>query len=92
MNKKIIPATLLLMNFLAFTSCQSDDESIREEVIKIIDNKNIMVDVTQGHVTLSGYVFDEKDTADFDKKIKSIQGVTEVENNISYFDENAVED
>lgn len=82
----------LVLFAVAFSSCAASDEDIREEVITVVNNKDIMVDVTDAHVTLSGYVFDAKDTLGFDEKIMKIDGVSSVENNISFFDENVVDE
>lgn len=82
---------LFLLFTLIFTSCSPSDTELQESIISAINNKDIMVDVTDGHVTLSGFIYNTKDTIGFSEKILAIEGILSMENNISYFNKEELE-
>ncbi|MGK2863089.1 MAG: BON domain-containing protein [Chitinophagaceae bacterium] len=83
---QLLSISLLSMFFIVSCSSKPDDKQIQENVTKHLqDNKNyagVNSTVKDGVVTLSGMCEGDNCPTDIENKIKGVDGVQKVENNI----------
>ncbi len=86
---KLKPLLAIALLFTVAASCNNkpDDKQIQDNVTKNLqDNKNfagVTSNVKDGTVTLTGTCEGDNCAADIENKIKSVDGVQKVENNIT---------
>lgn len=86
LNIKPIFVIAVLLSVMVSCNNKPDDKQIQDNVTKQLqDNKNyagVNSSVKEGVVTLTGMCEGDNCVTDIEKKIKAVDGVTKVENNI----------
>ncbi len=82
---KLFSTFLLAAATLLVTSCKSKptDAEIKAKVEAAVANSGVMVDVSEGAVSLSGTVADEAAKTNAETTAKTVEGVKSVTNNLS---------